>query len=81
MIEPKRWEEMERLYHLARERVSGERQAFLEEACAGDESLFQEVESLIAVRTKAGDFIESPAVEMAARAISATPCLYMLLAI
>ena len=43
-----RWERVEELYHGALERDSSERVAFLQAACAGDESLRQEVESLLA---------------------------------
>ena len=35
----KRLQEIERLYHAAREKDPGEREAFLEKACGGDESL------------------------------------------
>ncbi|MBZ5500410.1 MAG: protein kinase [Acidobacteriia bacterium] len=69
-MEPERWHEIERLYHLARERGAGEREAFLKEACAGDESLYEEVESLLACRPKAEKFIESPALELAARVLA-----------
>src|SRR5438128_3541106 len=56
-----RWSEVERLYHAALERPADERAAFLIEACAGDDDLRREVESLLAYRTKAQDFIEVPA--------------------
>ena len=57
-----RWQEIERLYHLARQQDPGKREAFLEKACEGDESLRREVGSLLASRSEAEDFIESPAV-------------------
>src|SRR5437879_5232135 len=56
-----RWSKVERLYHAALERAADERVAFLIEACAGDDDLRREVESLLAYRTKAQDFIEVPA--------------------
>ena len=37
--------------------------AFLREACAGDEALGKEVESLLARREQAADFIEAPTIE------------------
>ena len=43
-----RWRLVERLYHDALERPAAERPAFLAEACAGDEALRREVESLLA---------------------------------
>ncbi len=65
-MKPERWHEIERLYHLARKRGPGDRESFLKEACAGDESLRREVESLLAWRPKAERFIESSPVEAAA---------------
>ena len=67
---PERWQEIERLYHLAREQRPEGREAFLKEACAGDESLYREVDSLLASRSKADDFIEAPAMEIAAKAVA-----------
>src|SRR5687768_6421367 len=62
-----RWQQVERLYHSALEREVGERAAFLAEACAGDEGLRREVESLLAYEDQAENFIESPALEVAAQ--------------
>ena len=45
---PERWAQVERLYHAARARPDNERAAFLADACAGDEALRREVESLLA---------------------------------
>src|SRR6058998_1309953 len=56
-----RWPEVQRLYHTALERAADERAVFLIEACGGDDDLRREVESLLAYRTKAQDFIEVPA--------------------
>jgi hypothetical protein len=65
-MNPERWHEIERLYHLARERQPQEREAILKEACAGDEALLKEVESLLNWRPKAEGFIESPPLEATA---------------
>jgi Tol biopolymer transport system component len=62
MMEPGRWERIEHLYHEAREKNAGDRAAFLEEECAGDESLRKEVESLLACKGEAEHFIDQPAV-------------------
>src|SRR5437016_1283871 len=62
-----RWQEVEHLYHLALARDPGERSAFLEEACRGDKELRREVESLLAYEPEAKDFIEAPALELAAK--------------
>src|SRR5215207_7687028 len=63
----KRWQQVERLYHAALERGAEGRAAFLAEACAGDEELRREVESLLAYEDEAENFIESPALEVAAQ--------------
>ena len=48
MTSPGRWALVERIFHAALERTAGERAAFLDQACAGDPTLRQEVESLLA---------------------------------
>ena len=53
-----RSQEIERLYHEARERDPSEREAFLDRACVGDEPLRAEVESLLAWREHAAGFLE-----------------------
>src|SRR5262245_6671241 len=65
---PELWGRIERLYHSALERAENEREAFLSEACAGDEALRREVESLLRFDHRAERFIETPALEIAARA-------------
>ena len=52
--------EVERLYHAALERPAGERAAFLTAACAGNDDLRRDVESLLADRGKAEHFIGAP---------------------
>ena len=69
-MEPERWQEIGRLYHAALEREEGQRPAFLEEACAGDEDLRREVESLLAQEDAGDGFLEAPALEVAARALA-----------
>src|SRR5262245_23525651 len=64
---PERWQYIERLYHAALERDTDEQVAFLAEACAGDDALRGEVESLLRCDTRAVQFIESPALEVAAQ--------------
>jgi serine/threonine-protein kinase len=63
-----RWRQVEQLYHAALECASAERAAFLAEACAGDEALRREVESLLRFDRRAEHFIESPAIEVVAQA-------------
>jgi serine/threonine protein kinase len=58
------------LYHLAREPEAGEREKFLAEACGGDEPLRREVASLLASPPDGQDFLEAPALEVAAMALA-----------
>jgi serine/threonine protein kinase/Tol biopolymer transport system component len=69
-ITPERWRQIERLYHAALEREESQRAAYLHEVCAGDDALRQEVESLLAQQTAAGSFLETPALEVAAKALA-----------
>ena len=56
---PERWQQVDQLYHSALEREPGQRSAFLVEACAGDEELRCEVESLLAHSSLGGSPTES----------------------
>ena len=69
-MEPERWRQIERLYHAALEHEKSQRPPFLEQSCAGDESLQREVESLLAQDEQGESFLESPALEVAAKAIA-----------
>ncbi len=69
-MKSERWQQVEKLYHSALERGASQRADFLNEACAGDEALRREVESLLAYQGRAENFIESPALELAAKAIT-----------
>ncbi len=66
-IKPERWQRIEKIYHATLGRDASERTAFLAEACAGDESLRGEVESLLRCDARAENFIEAPALEVAAQ--------------
>lgn len=58
---PEQWEKISEIYHSALEIDSSQRRrAFLETACAGDEALRREVESLLAANSELGDFIAEP---------------------
>jgi Tol biopolymer transport system component len=54
-------------------RNPSDRPGFLREACAGDETLRQEVESLLRYEDDADRFMERPAVEEVARLLSSDP--------
>ena len=47
----------ETLFHLAREKPTGERAAFLDEACAGDAALRQRMEMLLRAHDASGSFL------------------------
>ena len=57
---PDKWRAVERLYHAALDRETGERAAFLQSACASDEELRGEVESLLDTSRGPGHFWKWP---------------------
>ncbi len=61
-MDPARWKRVEEIYHAVSERKPEERAAFLAEACAGDEELRREVESLLAQPSAEG-LLDRPAWE------------------
>ncbi len=69
-MEPERWRQIEELFHAALERDESQRPAFLEGACAGDPAMRDEVESLLAHQSQGEAFIETPALEVAAKALA-----------
>src|SRR5438270_9389475 len=58
---PARWQQVKEVLNAALGRDPHERAAFISKACRGNESLRQEVESLIISHGEAGSFIEEPA--------------------
>src|SRR5262245_17566315 len=64
-MKPERWRQIDQLLEAALERQPGERAAFLAVACAGDESLRLEVESLLRSDEAAESFIEEHVVALA----------------
>src|SRR6516165_7449552 len=62
-----RWQRIEELYHSAREREGNQPAAFLKEACAGDDALRREVESLLAQEKGLEGFLKDPALAEAAK--------------
>ncbi len=69
-MKPERWEQVAQLHRAALEHEPRERAAFLQQACAGDEGLRVEVESLLAYEKEAEGFIEAPALEVAAQQVA-----------
>src|SRR5437868_7035920 len=68
---PERYQEIEEIFSAALELDGDARAAFLERACAGDLGLRREVESLLAAQHDAAEFIETPALEVAAGMLAA----------
>ena len=65
-----RWKKIDSLLQAVLERPPGEHDAFLRHACAADEALEREIRSLLVAQQQAGSFLESPAIEAAARAMA-----------
>src|SRR5262245_20294266 len=70
-MEQERWKKIQKVYHSAQRRNAADRVAFLERACPGDEALRREVESLLAASDEPGRFLDSAAIELAARSVAA----------
>jgi eukaryotic-like serine/threonine-protein kinase len=61
---PEKWDQVKELFALALEQDPGERSSFLRQACAGDDSLRAEIESLLSSFDGAPTFLEdSPAAD------------------
>ena len=69
---PELWKQIDELAQAALEREGDARAAFLDEACAGDESLRREVESQIAYQQQASKFLEEPAFKHAVELMAET---------
>ncbi len=65
-----RWAQVEELFHHAAKLEDTRRAQFLEHACAGDQELRQELESLLAQKEKSQQFLEVPAVELLGQLIA-----------
>jgi serine/threonine protein kinase len=69
-MKPELWEQIAQLHRTALEIDEGSRAAFLSKACAGDEVLRREVESLLALEGSAENFMESSALEAVAAQVA-----------
>jgi hypothetical protein len=70
-MDSERWRRIDNLLQSALARPPAEREDFLRQACAGDESLRREVESLAASHDEAGSFLDRPPGPAAAQAFVA----------
>ncbi|HEY6924620.1 MAG TPA: serine/threonine-protein kinase [Steroidobacteraceae bacterium] len=62
-VNPDRWQRIKDVFAAAIELEAGDRAAFLDETCAGDAELLDEVQSLLTAHSNSGDFIERSALE------------------
>ncbi len=65
-MKPGRWQELKRLIESAVKLPPAEQAAFIAKSCGGDESLKRDLESMLEINPPTG-FLESPAIEIAAR--------------
>jgi eukaryotic-like serine/threonine-protein kinase len=65
-----RWNHVDKLLQSALDRPVPERDAFLRDACGGDEQVEREVRSLLAAHDRADTFLAAPAIDLAARQLS-----------
>jgi serine/threonine protein kinase len=70
-MNPDRWRQIEDLYHAALELDPAPRAAFLAAACRDDESLRNEVESLLAQEEKPAELLDAPLGKIAAGVLAA----------
>src|SRR5687767_2297597 len=67
---PDRWRRIEDLYHAASARPTEDRAAFLAEACAGDDAMRRNVQSLLDESDADDPYLEEPALPRPADTIS-----------
>ena len=64
------WENLKEIFHATLALPPGERAAYLAQACHGNSSLRQAVESLLNSHEKTGNFVDAPAYEAAAEMLA-----------
>jgi eukaryotic-like serine/threonine-protein kinase len=67
---PEQYQKVKEIFHAASERQPGTRTEFIVEACAGDDLLLREVESLLDFQSHSENFIENSAFEVGAKLIT-----------
>ena len=72
MIDKDRWAKVESIYHAALAHEPGERAAFVSSECAGDQELESEVGSLLEFDGQANAFIQTSALNLAAKTFAAS---------
>jgi tetratricopeptide (TPR) repeat protein len=69
-MQAERWHQIDAIFHSALNVEESRRAAFLRETCSGDEGLRLELERLLSLESKAENFLETPAMEVAAQMLS-----------
>ncbi len=69
-MNPERFRRIDELISLVLKREERDREAFLDEACAGDGELRREVETLLACDKESATFLGQPAMQLAARGLA-----------
>src|SRR5215469_9029328 len=69
-MDPSRWKQIDSLLQAVLEQQPEEREAFLRRSCGTDQELEHEVRSLLSSHERVGRFLENPAIEVAAHALS-----------
>ena len=70
-MQPEHWRQIEDIFHAALEREPTDRQAYLDTACGGDETLRREVEALLHRDAKDGELLSEPIEKVADDVLSA----------
>ena len=65
-MKPDRWQKIDEIFDAALKQKPDEREAFIDDACSGDEELRREVQSLLSAEKAADKFIEEPAMDIMA---------------
>ena len=68
-VTPEQWHRVKEVFEAALGRAPEERAAYLDQACAGDDSLCKEVESLLSSYDEESSFLETPAAALAAQSL------------
>ena len=69
-MDPERWKQVDELLQSVLALPSEERDEVLHRACAGNDQVEREVRSLLQAHDKVGGFLETPAIDLAARAMA-----------
>jgi eukaryotic-like serine/threonine-protein kinase len=64
MMDANLWEQIKNIYDRSLDLSREERERFFTEACAGDDELRRELESLLAAHEEAGTFLQNPAIKV-----------------